>query len=75
MKKLHLFIIISGICYSSFSQQLTATFGGSPVKLDWQRAGYPGDTVPSYSTLVNITAFGGDNTGAGFKQHCFNKCH
>jgi len=63
MKKLHLFIIISGICFSSFSQQLTATFGSSPVKLDWQRAGYPGDTVPSYPLLVNITAFGGDNTG------------
>jgi len=63
MKKLHLFIIISGICFSSFSQQLTSTYGGSPVKLDWQRAGYPGDTVPSYPALVNITAFGGDNTG------------
>ena len=63
MKKLYLFIIISGICFSSFSQQLTATFGGSPVKLDWQRAGYPGDTVPSYPTVADITTFGGDNTG------------
>lgn len=63
MKKIHLSIIIAGICYSSFSQQLTATFGGSPVKLDWQRAGYPGDTVPSYSLVVDITAFGGNNTG------------
>lgn len=64
MKKIHLSIIIAGICYSSFSQQLTATFGGSPVKLDWQRAGYPGDTVPSYSLVVDITAFGGNNTGS-----------
>lgn len=63
MKKICLFIIIAGICYTSFSQQLTASFGGAPVKLDWQRAGYPGDTVPSYSLVADITAFGGNNTG------------
>lgn len=63
MKKIYFFIIISGICYSSFSQQLTATFGGSPVKLDWQRAGYPGDVVPTYSLVADILAFGGNNTG------------
>ncbi|MEO7307503.1 MAG: glycosyl hydrolase family 28-related protein, partial [Ferruginibacter sp.] len=63
MKKVYLFMLISGICYSSFSQQLTATFGGSPVKLDWQRAGYPGDAVPAYSLVADIMAFGGNNTG------------
>lgn len=64
MKKFYLLVIISGIYYSAVSQQLTATFGGSPVKLDWQRAGFPGDTVPSYSIVKDITTFGADNTGA-----------
>ena len=63
MKKLYLFLLISGIYYPSFSQQLTATFGGFPVKLDWQRAGYPGDNVPAYTLLADIMTFGGDNTG------------
>ena len=71
MKSFFLLIISFVICYSSFSQQLTATFGGSPVKLDWQRAGYPGDTVPSYSTVKNITTFGGDNTGASSTNAAF----
>lgn len=64
MKKIYLLILIAGICYSAVSQQLTATFGGAPFKLDWQRAGFPGDTVPSYSIVKDITAFGADNTGA-----------
>jgi hypothetical protein len=64
MKKIYLLSISLGICYFSFSQQLTATFGGAPFKLDWQRAGFPGDTVPSYSTVRDITTFGADNTGA-----------
>ena len=63
MKMLSLVILIFGLCFSSFSQQLTATFSGSPVKLDWQRAGYPGDSVPSYPLVANITTFGGINTG------------
>ena len=64
MKKIYLFLIISGICYSSVAQQLTATFGGAPFKMDWQRAGYPGDTVPSYTIVKDITTFGANNTGA-----------
>jgi len=63
MKKISLFILLSGIYYFTVAQQLTATLSGSPVKQDWQRAGYPGDTVPSYSAVVDITAFGGDKTG------------
>lgn len=63
MKRVYLFLIISAFCYSAFSQQLTATFGASNVKLDWQRAGYPGDTIPSYSLVKDILTFGGDNTG------------
>ncbi|MBK7374944.1 MAG: T9SS type A sorting domain-containing protein [Chitinophagaceae bacterium] len=62
MKKILFTIIFSGIGYASFSQQLTATFGGSPVKHDWQRGGYPGDTVPGFP-VVDITTFGGNNTG------------
>lgn len=64
MAKFYLFIISIFICYSSYSQQLTATYGVGTVKLDWQRAGFPGDTVISYSTIVDITSFGADNTGA-----------
>lgn len=63
MKKIQLSIIILGFCYASFSQQLTATFSGSPVKLDWQHAGYPGAAVPTYPIVVDIMTFGGNNTG------------
>ena len=34
------------------------------LRLDWQRAGFPGDTVPSYPNVVDITTFGANNTGA-----------
>ena len=71
MKFFYLFILISGICYSSVAQQLTATFGGAPFKLDWQRAGFPGDTVPSYSTVVDITTFGANNAGAASTNAAF----
>lgn len=71
MKKFYLLIIMGSICYSSVSQQLTATFGGSPVKLDWQRAGFPGDTVPSYSIVKDITAFGANKTGASSTNAAF----
>jgi hypothetical protein len=64
MKKFYFLIAGIVICCSAFSQQLTATYGSSQVKLDWQRAGYPGDTVPTYSTIVDITTFGANNTGA-----------
>ena len=64
MKKFYLLILIAGIYYSADSQQLTATFGGAPFKLDWQRAGFPGDTVPSYPIVKDITTFGANNTGA-----------
>ncbi len=64
MKKIYLTLLCAAIYFSSYAQQLTATFGASSVKLDWQRAGFPGDTVPSYSAVVDITSFGADNTGA-----------
>jgi hypothetical protein len=71
MRKFYLFIISILICYSSFSQQLTATYGVGSVKLDWQRAGFPGDTIISYPTVVDITAFGADNTGASSTNTAF----
>ena len=66
MKKFYSLIVCVGIYYSSFSQQLTPTFtpGSGSFKLDWQHAGFPGDTVSSYPDVVNITAFGASNTGA-----------
>ena len=64
MKKIYSLILCFGICYFTSSQQLTPTFGGNPFKLDWQHAGYPGDTVPSYPIVVDITTFGANNTGA-----------
>jgi Pectate lyase superfamily protein/Secretion system C-terminal sorting domain len=71
MKKFYLLIVISVIYYSAVSQQLTASFGGSSVKLDWQRAGFPGDTVPSYSIVKDITSFGASNTGASSTNAAF----
>ena len=71
MKKFYLLITAFAICYYSFSQQLTATFGSSNVKLDWQRAGFPGDTVPSYSIVKDITTFGASNTGASSTNAAF----
>ena len=71
MKKFYVFILISVICYSAVSQQLTATFGGAPFKLDWQRAGFPGDTVPSYAIVKDIMAFGANNTGAASTNAAF----
>src|SRR5688572_8852544 len=66
MKQFYSLILWVGICYSSFSQQLTPNFtpGSGSFKLDWQHAGFPGDTVPSYPIVVDITAFGANNTGA-----------
>ena len=63
MNKIHFFIIILFFCNLSFSQQLTATFGSSAVKLDWERAGYPGVSVPVFPLIVDIMAIGGNNTG------------
>ena len=76
MKKFYSLILCVGICYSSFSQQLTPTFtpGSGSFKLDWQHAGFPGDTVPSYPDVVNITAFGANNTGATSTNTAFRKC-
>ena len=71
MKKFYVLILISVICYSAVSQQLTATFGGAPFKLDWQRAGFPGDTVPSYTIVKDIMAFGANNTGAASTNAAF----
>ena len=66
MKKFYALTLCIAICYFSFSQQLTPTFtpGNGSFKLSWQRAGYPGDTVPSYPIVVDITTFGANNTGA-----------
>ena len=63
MNKIHFFIIILFFCNFSFSQQLTATFGSSSVKLDWERAGYPGITVPVFPLIVDIMTIGGNNSG------------
>lgn len=71
MKRLFLLLVVSAIYIHSFAQQLTAAFGASSVKLDWQRAGFPGDTVLSYPTIVDITAFGADNTGASSTNTAF----
>lgn len=64
MKKLYILLVGLSLTLFSYSQQINATFGAGSVKLDWQRAGFPGDTVPSYPNVVDITAFGANNTGA-----------
>ena len=66
MKKFYSLLLCIGISFSSFAQQLTPTFtpGSGTVKLDWQHAGFPGDTVPSYPDIVNIMTYGANNTGA-----------
>src|SRR6185295_7861770 len=66
MKKFYSFLFYIGICYTSFAQQLTPTFtpGLGSFKMDWQHAGFPGDTVPSYPIVKDITAFGANNTGS-----------
>ncbi len=66
MKKFYSLFLYAGICYSSFAQQLTPSFtpGSGSMKLDWQRAGFPGDTVPTYAIVKDITTFGANNTGS-----------
>ncbi len=54
------------------AQQLTVMYAGNPVKLDWSRAGYPGNNVPSYPAIKNILDFGADNTGSSANDVALN---